>query len=300
MSRALVLRPFAKINLTLRVGRRRPDGFHDVQTLLQSIALSDRLTLQARRGPFVLVANAPGVPSDRANLVYKAAELLWRSAGRAGEPRDVHARLDKQIPAAAGLGGGSADAAAALAGLNALWSTRLDRRALVALAGELGSDVPFFLQGGTALGAGRGNELYPVDDLPRHAVVVIKPSFGVRTAEAYEWLDEDRMAVAPTASGVVQHPSEVEVGWPGGPLVLANDLQGAVVARHEAVGEMLDALQRAGARGVAMTGSGSATFGLFREPVARAALKRLQRPDWVVIVTRTMNRREASRRFAGL
>src|SRR5262245_42636946 len=192
MSRALVLRPSAKINLTLHVGPVRADGFHDVRTVMQSIALSDPLTLTLRKGPFVFATRGPGVPADRTNLVWRAADALWRALGRSGEPANTHVKLDKQIPMAAGLGGGSADAAATLAGLHRLWGGKLSRRDLMQLAGTLGSDVPFFLHGGTALGVGRGEELYPLADVRRLGVVIVKPSFGVSTAEAYRWLDEDR------------------------------------------------------------------------------------------------------------
>ncbi len=158
-ARSLVLRPSAKVNLTLRVGPLRADGFHDVRTLMQSIALNDTLTISPRRGPFKFETRAPGIPSDRTNLVWRAAEALWRSLKRPGDPRDVHIRLEKQIPSAAGLGGGSADAAAALVGLNVAWEGRRSRSDLMELAAELGSDVPFFLQGGTALASGRGEEI---------------------------------------------------------------------------------------------------------------------------------------------
>jgi 4-diphosphocytidyl-2-C-methyl-D-erythritol kinase len=296
MSRVLVLRPSGKINLTLRVGPLRADGFHDVRTLYQSIALSDRLTLAERRGPFTVVSTSPGVPTDRTNLVYAAAAALWSALGRSGEPRDVHVRLIKQIPVAAGLGGGSADAAAALVGLNALWSGRLGRPHLARLAAELGSDVPFFLQGGTALGAGRGEELYPVDDLPRLPLVVIKPSFGVSAGDAYRWLDEDRRTgqVQPTRP---RPAPALDLGWPGGPLALTNDLEAPVTRRHPAIDDLLAALARAGATAAAMTGSGSAVFGVFSSGVPRAAIRALERPDWLVIVTRTMNRRETARRL---
>jgi 4-diphosphocytidyl-2-C-methyl-D-erythritol kinase len=297
MSRTLVLRPSAKINLTLRVGDRRPDGFHEVRTLLQTIALSDRLTLSYRPGPFALVSTAPGVPADRSNLVFRAAERLWREMGREGDPRDAHVRLVKQIPVAAGLGGGSADAAAALVGLNALWNARLRPRDLMRLGGELGSDVPFMLHGGTALAAGRGEELYPVDDLPRLAVVVVKPSFGVHAGDAYRWLDEDRGVSEQARLAAPQRPAHLEVGWPAGSLALVNDLQAPVTARHPVVAEMLDSLARAGARAWAMTGSGSAAFGVFAGHVPEAVPRRLQRPDWQVLVTRTCDRREAVRRL---
>ena len=127
MSRAIVLRPSAKINLTLRVGPLRADGFHEVRTLMQSIAINDVVTVTSRTGPFGLLVRAPGVPTDRTNLVWRAAEKLWKGAGRAGDPRDAHVKLDKHIPTEAGLGGGSADAAAALVGLNQVWNLKLPR-----------------------------------------------------------------------------------------------------------------------------------------------------------------------------
>lgn len=295
MSRALVLRPSAKVNLTLRVGPRRDDGYHEVRTLMQSIAVSDVLTISARSGPFGLLSRSPGVPADRSNLVWRAAELLWRDLGRPGDPRDAHIRLDKQIPVAAGLGGGSADAAAALAGLNQVWNGRRSTRDLMTLAAQLGSDVPFFLQGGTALGVGRGDQLYPVDDVSRFGVVVIKPSFGVGTAEAYGWLDTDRTAGEPERTPARRH--EVEVGWPGGPVTLANDLQAAVTRRHPAIDEMIEACISQGAQAAAMSGSGSAVFGIFAETAAPRAVARLQRPDWLVLLSRTLSRREASKRM---
>lgn len=291
MPRSILLRPSAKVNLTLRIGPARADGYHDVQTLMQSIALHDVMTVTERTGPFGLASRAPGVPADRTNLVWRAAELLWEDLGRPGAPRNAHVRLDKQIPVAAGLGGGSADAAAALVGLNQIWDGRRSRRDLMRLAARLGSDVPFFLQGGTAIGVGRGDEIYPVDDVARLGVLVIKPSFGVGTAEAYGWIDADRAAglVEPEA----RRRHEVEVGWPIGPVALANDLQGPVARRHPAIGEMIDACIAQGAMAAAMSGSGSAVFGVFAESAARRAAERIRRPDWLVMLTRTLTRREA-------
>jgi 4-diphosphocytidyl-2-C-methyl-D-erythritol kinase len=293
-TRSLVLRPPAKINLTLRVGPLLDDGFHDVRTVMQSIALSDTLTVTPRKGPFVLATRAPGVPADRTNLVWRAADLLWRALGRTGEPRDAHVTLDKQIPTAAGLGGGSADAAAALVALNRVWGSARSRRDLVRMAGHLGADVPFFLYGGTALGAGRGDEIYPLDDAARLGVVLVKPSFGVVTADAYRWFDEDRAA---RVSDDVSRARDVEIGWPHGPIALRNDLAGPVARRHPAVIEMVEACLREGAIGASMTGSGSAVFGLFSEAVGQKAARRLRRPDWLVLLTRTLTRREAVRRM---
>jgi 4-diphosphocytidyl-2-C-methyl-D-erythritol kinase len=296
MSRSLVLRPSAKINLTLRVGPARADGFHDVRSVMQSIALSDTLTLSTRKGPFVLATRAPGVPADRTNLVWRAAEVLWRALRRPGDPSDTHVKLEKQIPSAAGLGGGSADAAAALAGLNRLWGGKLSQRDLIRLAAELGSDVPFFLLGGTALAAGRGEELYPLADVPRLGVVIIKPSFGVQTAEAYRWLDEDRAAET-ASSGPA--PAELEVGWPQATVSLVNDLEPPVARRHPGIQEIVKACREAGALGAAMTGSGSAVFAIFPESAGQRAVRRLKllnRSDWLVLLTRTLSRREAGRR----
>ena len=295
MGRRLILRPAAKINLTLRVGATRLDGYHEVRTLLQSIALSDSMTLTARRGPFALSVRGPGVSEDRENLVWRAAVAFWQALRRAGDPRDVHVRLEKHIPVAAGLGGGSADAAAALAGLNLLWEARWPRRALMDLASTLGADVPFFLQGGTALGVGRGEELYPVDDVQRLGVIVIKPSWGVATAEAYRWFDDDR-AQGPVEP--VRNVPEVDVGWPTGPIRLVNDLEAPVARRHPEILSMIDACRREGATAAAMTGSGAAVYALLPEARARRAAVRLKRPEWLVLLTRTLTRREAGRRVS--
>ena len=201
----------------------------------------------------------------------------------------------KGIPSAAGLGGGSADAAAALVGLNSAWDLRRPRKELMRIAATLGADVPFFLQGGTALCVGRGDEVYPVDDAARLGIVVIKPSFGVSTAEAYRWLDEDRQSDAPAVPG--REPREVDIGWATGPVLLANDLETPVARRHPAILEMVDACIREGALAAAMSGSGSAVYGVFPETVATRAAKRLNRPDWLVLLTRTVTRQEAGRRI---
>ena len=291
MARALVLRPPAKINLTLRVGPRRPDGFHDIRSLMQSIALSDTLALTPRAGPLALHVRGHGVPADRENLVWRAAELLWRAQGHTGDPRDAYINLEKSIPSAAGLGGGSADAAAALIGLNVLWGARRTSADLITLSAELGSDVPFFLQGGTALCAGRGDEVYPVDDIARLGLILIKPSIGVATADAYRWLDEDRAAGSVDST----HPGRLDLGWPVGPIALVNDLAAPVARRHPVIAEMIDACRQAGAMAAGMTGSGSAVFAAFSEAAAKRVVRRLRRPDWLVILTRTLARREAAR-----
>jgi 4-diphosphocytidyl-2-C-methyl-D-erythritol kinase len=294
MAHTFTLRPSAKINLMLRVGARDASGYHDVRTVLQSIALADQLRVTQRRGPFAFAVSGRGVPDDRTNLVWRAAEQLWRRAGRTGDPQDIHVHLTKRIPAGAGLGGGSADAAATLVALNAAWDLKLPVHELASVGAHLGSDVPFFLCGGTAIGVGRGTEVYPLIDGPRLGVVIIKPSFSISTADAYRWLDEDRPPVPYQL--VASYGSRLDLGWPTGPITLENDLQAPVARRHPAVDEMVDACRAQGARAALMTGSGSAVFGLFDGLAAAArAARRLQRPDWLVIPTRTLTRRDAGR-----
>lgn len=293
---SIVLRPSAKINLTLRVGPRRPDGFHDVVTLLQSIDLADTLTITPRRGALTLDCSAAGVPADRSNLIWRAANALWRDLGRDGDASGARLALEKSIPIAAGLGGGSADAAAALVGLNRLWRGGRTVADLVRIAGRIGSDVPFFLIGGAALGVGRGNELYPVEDAAPLGVVLIQPAFGVSTADAYRWLDEDR--ALKSGSGMPpRSASAVDFGWPGGGLMLVNDLEASVAARHAEIDQMIGACRDLGALGAAMTGSGSVVFGLFPPRAVSRTAEKLTRRGWRVRVSRTLGRRAAGRRM---
>ena len=285
----LLLPAFAKVNLDLRVLGVRADGYHDLRTIFQSLALSDDVTLTATRGRFAIACDDPSVPADRRNLVWKAASLLWRTARRGrGEPRGVTVNLRKRIPAEAGLGGGSADAAATLIGLNRLWKLGLDAPTLSRLGASLGADVPFFLVGGTALGLGRGDDIYPLADLPRVHVVLIRPGFGVSTAEAYRWFDEEPRRVRKDPA---RRPPPL--GWPAWAASLRNDLEAPVVGHHPTIGRIRQSLLDAGAVMAAMSGSGSAVFGLFeRADAARRTARDLARPGWKVVVTRTLTRRE--------
>ena len=286
-STVLTVRAHAKINLTLRVGPRRLDGFHELRTVYQTLALHDVLRIARTRGRFALTCSSPDVPVDSSNLVFKAARAVWRRLGRRGDPKDVSISLRKRIPMQAGLGGGSSDAAAALVALTRVWSAKLQAEDLLELGAGLGSDVPFFLLGGTALGLGRGEVVQPLPDAPPRAIVLVRPDAGVSTAEAYGWFDADTggAAIATAAS---------EVLWPG-PLV--NDLEPPVVRRRPAIGAARQALVDAGALAAGMTGSGSAVFGIFeRLEAARAARGHLARPGWAVILTRTLGRTEYARR----
>ena len=290
-ARTLTVRAHAKVNLDLRVLETRRDGFHDLRTVFQSLELHDTITVTARRGPFALRCRQPDVPRDDTNLAWRAARALWGTLGRDGEPRDVSVTIVKQIPVCAGLGGGSTDAAATLRALACLWHVSARPR-LHELAASLGADVPFFLWGGTALGLGRGDVVYPLVDLPQYWVVLVLPQAGVKTVEAYAWYDEDR-----EGSEMRRRRQASPVVWPVQVADMVNDLEGPVVRRIPEIGAAQSALLAAGAVGSAVSGSGSAVFGLFlRRPDAQAARRALARSGWRAILTHTSPRDEYARR----
>jgi 4-diphosphocytidyl-2-C-methyl-D-erythritol kinase len=229
------------------------------------------------------------VPLDEKNLVWKAAAALWKALGRGGDPSDTVITIEKAIPIQAGLGGGSADAAAALQVLARLWGGA-PLSLLREVASGVGSDAPFFLSGGTALGLGRGEEIYPLVDLPRHWIVVVRPPFGVSTVGAYQWYDEDR------AVGVREPRGELQilpVPWPSRAAQMINDLEAPVMRRHPEIGAIKAALREHGAVAAAMSGSGSAVFGLFRtRPGAARAVLPLSKIAAAVVLSRTLTRAE--------
>jgi 4-diphosphocytidyl-2-C-methyl-D-erythritol kinase len=287
------IRAHAKINLDLRVLGTRPDGYHELRTVFQAIALHDTLTIVPRPGPFAIECNAPGVPLDASNLVWKAAEALWRAARKQGELRDVLVRLEKRIPPKTGLGGGSGDAAATLIALAHVWRLNVKPTQLTDVAAALGADVPFFLTGGTALGLGRGEEIYPLVDLPRHWIVLLIPGFGVSSGDAYNWYDEDRSA----DRRVVREPQHVPGPWPSRAAQMINDLEPPIARRHPEIDQMKAALRRAGALAASMSGSGSAVFGLFqRRDDATAAVETLAGSGWPGVLTESIGRVEYARR----
>jgi 4-diphosphocytidyl-2-C-methyl-D-erythritol kinase len=290
--RKLLARAHAKVNLDLRVLGTRPDGYHELRTVFQTIQLHDTLVASERPGAFTVKCRTPGVPLDDTNLVAVAAAGLWKALGRAGKPHDTIVTIEKNIPVEAGLGGGSADAAAALQLLGRLWGP-VPLSLLREVAAGIGADVPFFLSGGTALGLGVGEEIYPLVDLPPHWVVLVCPPFGVSTAEAYAWYDEDR------AAGL-REPRELQilpVPWPTRAAQMINDLEPPVVRRHPEIGTLKTVLRESGASAAAMSGSGSAVFGLFRSRAAAArALGPLSRGGAKAQLTRTLTRAEYERR----
>ncbi|HUR58210.1 MAG TPA: 4-(cytidine 5'-diphospho)-2-C-methyl-D-erythritol kinase, partial [Opitutaceae bacterium] len=279
-------------NLDLRVLGTRADGFHELRTVFQTIELHDTLICEPRPGPFRLTCRTAGIPVDKTNLVWRAAAALWRALGRPEEPCDVAIAIEKVIPMQAGLGGGSADAAAALLALARMWGPA-PLPLLREVAAGIGADVAFFLSGGTALGLGRGEEIYPLVDLPPHWIVVVRPAFGVSTVEAYAWYDEDRTAGLKETRELQLLP----VPWPTRAAQMINDLEPPVVRRHPEVTALKASLREAGAVASAMSGSGSAVFGLFRTRAAAArGVRTLSTGGARTYLTRTLTRAEYERR----
>lgn len=286
--RGLELSAHAKANLLLRVLERRPDGFHDLQTLFVRLELSDRVEVTLVEGGSGIQLDvtedpssggrgpAATVPEGRENLCWRAAALFRTEAG---VESGVAIRLLKRIPAGAGLGGGSADAAAVLRGLQELHGRPLPDSRLRRLAGELGSDVPFaLLDRPAALGLDRGIRLVPVHGLPPRPALLALSDRPVSTAEAYGWLDEDRAAGRDAVDGSGRGggdgraplPEAAELSdWATIRSVATNDFEGPVFRRRPDLRERRDALAEGAAGPVLLCGSGSALLAVHEDPAAR-------------------------------
>ncbi len=252
-----VLAP-GKINLFLDVTGRRPDGYHEVVTVIEPLDLADRLHIRTRREGISVTTDHPDVPGGEENIVFRAARLL---AETAGTERGVSIRIEKNIPAAAGLGGGSADAAAALLALNDLWEVGLERAALSRLAGRLGSDVPFFLDPRTSLWRGRGEQGRPLPEAPPFFAVLINPGFPLSTRRAYGELGisgpdrpphrklEDLVAALEKADLPALEDS------------LYNRFQETLLPRYPRIRQLLEFFQGQGAAAL-LSGSGPTVAGL--------------------------------------
>ncbi|HEU4354961.1 MAG TPA: 4-(cytidine 5'-diphospho)-2-C-methyl-D-erythritol kinase [Actinomycetota bacterium] len=259
----------AKINVFLRVLRPREDGYHDLESLVVPTSLADVVTVREAEALHVDVRGAPAlageVPAGGLNLALVAALALGDACPDAGGAEIV---VEKRIPVAAGLGGGSADAAATILALNELWGCGVDAGTLAEIGERIGSDVPAMLGGGPVLMSGRGEIVAPAEVAPLHWVLVYF-DFGVRSPDAYRWWDGDR-TTGPDPGPLLDAAA---AGDPHalGPL-LFNDLEPVVFARHPVIGEAKDALLEAGALGAVMSGSGSSVVGLARDEAHARAL----------------------------
>jgi 4-diphosphocytidyl-2C-methyl-D-erythritol kinase len=253
----------AKVNVYLRVLRRRADGYHDIDSLVLPVSLADRVSARPARALRIDVAGpealASQVPAGGMNLALIAALALAETCGIAA---GAEVRIEKRIPVAAGLGGGSADAAATLHALNQLWRCGLDLEALLTLGERVGSDVPALLAGGPVEVSGRGERVRPVG-VSRLWWVLLPLGFPTRAPDAYRWWDEDGAAPGPEPGPVLEAAAAGDAAALG-PL-LFNDLEPPVARRHPEVAEAKDRLRGAGALGVVMSGSGPTVAGLARD-----------------------------------
>jgi 4-diphosphocytidyl-2-C-methyl-D-erythritol kinase len=287
----LVLPAFAKVNLVLRVLGRRPDGFHELRTVFQTVSLHDQLTFEPVMGDGIeLFCTAPDVPAGETNLVYRAAVAL---KDRLGLKRGAKIIIDKRIPAGGGLGGGSSDAAVALLGLARLWKIRTRREELAEIGARLGADVPFFFTGGTALGTGTGTSITPLDDLGAMQLLIVTPSARVSTAAAYAALkapaltkteDDNKLPVSRADEDLRDSFSDI----------LHNDFEAVVFRMEPEIERARSALVRAGARGVRLSGSGSSVFGLLADAqaAARAQAALQTAAAWHVFACSTLARQQ--------
>lgn len=257
----------AKINFYLRIVGRRPDGYHQVETILQTVDLADRIWLQSQANGITLECSDERLPCGPANLAYRAAALL----AEAVPGRGVHIYLEKNIPWLSGLGGGSSDAAAVLRGLNRLWGLNWPKEKLLPWARLLGADVPFFVYGGTALGQGRGDVVRPLPAQPEGRLLVIQPPFGLSTARVYrQWSPDDTKAPAwQQMAQALDGGNWSEVGP-----CLYNDLERPACQLQPELGVVLDKLRKLGLACL-LSGSGSCIFVLCPRWEDESAIVRL-------------------------
>jgi 4-diphosphocytidyl-2-C-methyl-D-erythritol kinase len=259
----------AKINLYLRVFGRRPDGFHNIETVFHSISLNDTLRLSPDEHGLSLEARGQPVPQDASNLAVKAAERLLK-----GKSVGARIEIDKRIPVGAGLGGGSADAAGTILGLDRLYGLGTPRRDMMEIARDVGSDVAFMLDGGCAVGTGRGEMLRAVEPLPEMATVLVIPSMSIDTGWAYNSL---KMRLTSPRSDLSMITNALERGDVASLKdLLWNDFEGLIFEKYPLVQQIKQDLLGCGAVGALMSGSGPVVYGLFdRHDEAEACTKRL-------------------------
>jgi 4-diphosphocytidyl-2-C-methyl-D-erythritol kinase len=299
----IVIRTPAKVNLFLGVLGKRPDGYHEILSVMQMIDLWDDVTLKRGEG-LQVTCSGEGAPEGPENLAYKAAQLMREVSGRT---EGVHLALQKGIPVAAGLGGGSSDAAAVLYGLNRLWGLGYPRPQLMEIGGRLGSDVPFFLsEGSVALAWGRGDRIIPLTSLEEPWLVLVNPGFPVSTAWAY---GQVKIRVPGIPSPVPATPAlkfgltnrSVHIKIPPHPALQKrgavlwvspqNDLTEGVVPTYPAVARVLVNLEENGPQATLMSGSGPTVVGVFtEEEAACAAGKAMEQQGWRSWVVRCLRK----------
>lgn len=270
---------YAKINLFLRVIRRRPDGYHNLLSLMCAVELADEMTLNFRCQGIAVSCNHAEVPVDQRNTAWRAARFFFEKLGL--EPR-LHIQINKNIPVAAGLGGGSSNAATVLTALNRAYGTPLSHGQIMAAGRAIGADVPFFITGGPAWAAGIGDRLRPVRGLPAWNVVLVNPGFAVSTADTYKNLN---LRLTKCQQKLKYYPLVLRGSAPAG--FLCNDLESVTLARYTELADIKNYLLELGAVGALMSGSGPTVFGLFdsRQQASEIRMSLAQNKRWQVFLT---------------
>lgn len=295
----LKYKSFAKINWALEILGKRTDGYHELRTIFQTIDIHDELIFEPLEQGIEIICDYPGVPCDETNLVYKAADRLRSYAGL---DKGIRITINKNIPIGAGLGGGSSNAAVTLIALTQIWNINIQRRDLFSIASDLGSDVPYFLIGGTCLGLGRGEELYSLPEIEAESILIINPGIHVSTKEAYGKLKFEltnsnnpvkmplclEAAYASLSEHSEQPKSHTKSRWSW----LFNDLEISVFSQHGLLPEIKNSLLERGASSVLMSGSGSTIFAIFDSNLIAGARKDLKKYDWWCRSASTLSREE--------
>lgn len=251
---------YAKINLALDVVRRLPNGYHEVRMIMQTVGISDVLTFTKADSGIQLTVDKEELPTDGDNLICKAAKLLLETAGVEG---GVSITLEKHIPIAAGMAGGSTDAAATLLGINQLYEIGYDMDKLKELGVKIGADVPYCIQGGTALSEGIGEVLSPLPAPPNCYLVIAKPDINVSTKFVYENLRADELTNHPDIDGMIEALKQVDLR--GITDRLSNVLETVTIPAYPIIEDIKETMRTAGAFGTLMSGSGPTVFGIFTE-----------------------------------
>ena len=263
MNRVAVYAP-AKVNLSLDITGKRDDGYHLMDMMMQSVSLCDVIIMEKSDFSFVFTCNTSSVPQDATNLAVKAAHAFFRETKTQGGAI-IH--LEKKIPSGAGMGGGSADAAGVLVGLNALYGTDLSKEELCKIGLTLGADVPFCIMGATARVTGIGEEIEPMRDLPSCWFAAVKPAFSISTKEAFARFDSGEVLSRPNTAAMIKAVQDRDL------IAVGRQMKNVFEETEDLpiLAEVKTALSACGALGAVMTGSGSVIYGLFREETDAAA-----------------------------
>lgn len=280
---------FAKINWLLRILGKRADGFHEICTVFQTVSLHDNLSF-SRCDEIILTCQEKKIPTDETNLIVKAAIELKRKFNIKTGAK-IH--LEKNIPAPGGLGGGSSNAAVALFGLVKLWEIEIDSAELLKIGEKLGSDIPFFFSGGTALGTGRGTKIFPLDDITEKHIIIVTPKTDVSTGEAFARLNAPRLTNK-TPKSILQICRDEAQTLDLRQSLLVNDFEKTVFDLEIEIRRVKEKLLDLKAKHALLSGSGASVFAVFddKEQLQRACSALKIEQDWRKFIVRTISRRE--------